>query len=154
MKTILALGASLLLALSTSVITLSSVAAQSTPASTDPGDALTDIGWPRTITRGDLTVQVYQPQVERWEDNRLDAYSAVSVQSNQSQEPTYGTIYFTARTDVDKDNRIVTLEDMNLTKASFPTDPQDSTHYLNIIQQAAPIQLRESRSTDYRPIWL
>ena len=28
--------------------------------------------WPRSFTQTDATVRVYQPQVEKWEGNRLD----------------------------------------------------------------------------------
>jgi hypothetical protein len=103
----------------------------------DPGQ-----GWPRKIESGGMTVLIYQPQVEKWQDNRLDSFAAVSVQSDQSQEPTYGVIYLTSRTEVDKVNRVVTLEDCQVTRANFPTDTDNAAKYLNIIEQSAPVQMR------------
>jgi len=98
--------------------------------------------WPRKIESRGLTVLIYQPQVEKWQDNRLDSFAAVSVQSDGAREPTYGVVYFTARTEVDKVNRVVTLEDCQATKANFPTDPENVANYLAIIKQSTAAQMK------------
>ncbi|MBV8553249.1 MAG: hypothetical protein JOY54_18275 [Acidobacteriaceae bacterium] len=56
---------------------------------------------------------VYQPQLESWTGNTLSAYAAVAVKTQGSSETAYGVIWFTARTEVDKVNRSVTLNDFN-----------------------------------------
>ncbi|MGA9767950.1 MAG: hypothetical protein WBV94_02850 [Blastocatellia bacterium] len=98
----------------------------------------TDAGWPRTITRNGQTFLFYQPQVDRWQDNQINAYMAVAVQGDGSQQPTYGTINFTARTEVDKLSRMVALADFKVTKVNFPTAPDTGAAYSATIQQAAP----------------
>ncbi len=74
-------------------------------------------------------MQVYQPQLEHWLGNRLDAYAAIAIQSQGSKDKTYGVVWFTARTEVDKVNRLVTLDDFKLTKSSFPSLPDNGPQY-------------------------
>ena len=52
-----------------------------------------DVAWPREVKAADGTViTVYQPQVERWQDNRLSGRAAVSVKPQGAPEPHYGVI--------------------------------------------------------------
>jgi len=91
-------------------------------------------GWPRQITEGDKTLTIYQPQLEKWDGNHLEARSAVSVQKQSNPDPLFGTIWFEARTDVNKEQHLVLLEDIRITRAHFPTMPaadQKLTDYLN-----------------------
>jgi hypothetical protein len=77
--------------------------------------------WPRTIPAVGATILVYQPQLHDWTGTNLDAYAAVSIKAATSESVNYGVIWFTARTEVDKVNRVVTLDNFKLTKQSFPT---------------------------------
>ena len=99
------------------------------------GDQATDIGWPRQIQQGGNTITIYQPQVERWDGNQLQSRAAVAVETPASAQPTYGVIWLSARTEVDKERRLVTLEDLQIAKGNFPTATQD---YLTVIRQALP----------------
>src|SRR5579885_1561738 len=85
--------------------------------------------WPRKLTTDDYTVTVYQPQVEKWDGNRLQARAAVAVQTNDSSRPTYGVVWLTARTQVDKEHRLVTLEALEVTRADFPSAPEKAEEY-------------------------
>ncbi|MBL8188796.1 MAG: carbohydrate-binding family V/XII [Acidobacteria bacterium] len=100
--------------------------------------ATTDQGWPRTVASGATSLSVYQPQIEQWKDNLLEARTAVAITANQSKQPTYGVIWFAARTEIDKVNRLVTLTDFNITKVSFPATPERATTYQAILQAQAP----------------
>ncbi|MBI1765252.1 MAG: carbohydrate-binding family V/XII [Acidobacteria bacterium] len=100
-------------------------------------NAFTDKGWPRTFTNGATSFAVYQPQIEKWQDNKFAARAAVAVTSGQSKQPAYGVVWFTARTEVDKVNRLVTLTDFNITKVSFPANTESATHYHGILQARA-----------------
>ena len=91
--------------------------AKNAPVSTE-GDP-----WPRHVASSGATIQVYQPQLETWTGNMLNAYAAVSVKAPGASDTAYGVIWFTARTEVDKVNRIVTLDGFNLTKYKFPSAP-------------------------------
>ena len=58
--------------------------------------------WPREINANRATVLVYEPQIDRWQNNRLAAQAAVSVQPAGAPQPSYGVIWLTARTEVDR----------------------------------------------------
>src|SRR5712692_4639345 len=75
--------------------------------------------WPRQLTSGDHTFSVFQPQYERWDQGRLDGRAAVAVDAKASPPPTYGVIWFSGRTQIDKETRMVALEDLTVSKADF-----------------------------------
>ena len=91
--------------------------------------------WPRQLTSGDNTFSVFQPQYESWNQGRLSGRAAVAVEDPVSSQPKYGVIWFTARTEVDKEARIVTLEDVTVSKADFPTTPDGGAAYLAVLRQ-------------------
>ena len=90
------------------------LASAATPSDTDPG-------WPTEITHGGARIVIYQPQAESWKKNKLQARSAVTVTMSGASQPVYGIVSLIARTEVDKENRVVTLQDLKVTSASFPT---------------------------------
>ena len=94
--------------------------------------------WPRQIATPGGTIEVYQPQLGRWSGNRLEAYAAVSIKGTGLAERAYGVIWFTARTEVDKANRLVTLNDFRLTRRSFPTLVNNGARYLPFFQASRP----------------
>ena len=63
--------------------------------------------------------------------NELKAYSAVRVKTASKQDTDYGVIWFSARTEVDKVNRMVTLDNFVLNKQSFPTLANNGSAYGN-----------------------
>jgi hypothetical protein len=95
-------------------VSLAMVLAASLEAATPGGDP-----WPRTAQVNNAKISIYQPQLESWTGNLLDAYAAVTIKTQSSHVTNYGSILFMARTEVDKVNRIVTLSDVTLTKRNF-----------------------------------
>ncbi len=106
--------------------------ADNTPAAEEGQDA--DPGWPRVIQTDDVTVTIYQPQIEVFQDDRLEANAAVSVETKDSQQPTYGVIKITAHTEIDKEKRLVYLTDIEIPEANFPGAPAKQNEYLAIIR--------------------
>src|SRR5580704_3897307 len=94
--------------------------------------------WPRTFTSGSDKFLVYQPQVDKWEGNRIDLYSAVEMTKENGGNPTYGVVWFTARTEVDKINRLVTLDNIELTKVKFPVAPENEPVLTALLQKKLP----------------
>ncbi len=82
-----------------------------------------DRGWPRTIKHGGTTVEVYQPQVDSWEDLDLKARMALAVTFPGEKEPVYGVLTVEATTLVDRPARHVALDDVKEFKISLPSDP-------------------------------
>src|ERR1044071_3515482 len=102
------------------------------------GATLTDQGWPRKFVNGANSIAVYQPQLEQWQGNRLEARAAVAITDGQARQTAYGVAWFTARTEIDKVNRLVTMADFRITKVSFPTAADKAGLYQSLIQQQAP----------------
>jgi len=96
-----------------------------------------DSGWPRTMTSGADTFLVYQPQVDKWEGNRIDLYSAVELKTGKSAA-TYGVIWFQARTEVDKINRLVTLDQVQITKVKFPMAADKEAVLTSLVEKKLP----------------
>ena len=103
-----------------------------TPATSNPDP------WPRKFsfmgTDGNETLLVYQPQVESWQDNRLNFRAAVGAQTAGAAGETFGVIWVTARTEVDRPAHRVTLEDLNFTRSNFPTRADKGASYLKQLQ--------------------
>ena len=106
----------------------------STPSPTAPDP------WPRRVVAGSgstlTTFLVYQPQLDSWSGITLEGHAAVSVQPAGAKDPTFGVIWFTARTDVDKVDRVVFLEDMNITRVSFPSAPANAAAWQAALQES------------------
>jgi len=131
MKQAVALALAVCLTLTSTPIAFAQSAAAA--AATQPGGD----PWPRTVTVNGTEISIYQPQLNSWNGNLLDAYSAVKVKVSGSDMTNYGVIWFTARTEVDKVNRVVTLNDFTLTKQSFPTLPDNGSAYAAAFKGAA-----------------
>lgn len=97
-----------------------------------------DAGWPRKIAADGLVVTVYQPQLEKWDGHRLQLRAAVAVQTQAAAQPTFGVLWATARTQTDKENRLVYLDDVRITKANFPAAPGQTDEYRKILATAIP----------------
>lgn len=99
-------------------------------------------GWPRQMAADGYTFTAYQPQLEKWDNNRLEGRAAVSVETNASPQATFGVVWFAARTEVDKEDRMVALEDVKLIKSQFPSAPDRADAYLAALRKALPPGVR------------
>ena len=95
--------------------------------------SVNDESWPRQFTIGSNSFAVYQPQMEEWAGNRWLARAAFSV-SEPSGQPNYGVLWFEARTEIDKINRLVTFTEIKITRLSFPSAPDKSPLYQSELQ--------------------
>ena len=108
-----------------------------------------DAPWPREVERGGEKVAMFQPQLEAWEGEELRAYAAISVAKKDSTDnakdnarkdnpPKYGVVWFTARTEVDKVNRQVTLDNFQIMAVNFPTMKDREAEYKAFLQTKLP----------------
>jgi hypothetical protein len=95
--------------------------------------------WPRVVAVGDTTLSIYEPQAERWDGARLEATSAVTVHTAQSDTPSYGVVHLTARTDVDKGQGLVSLHDVHIASAEFPGASAQAETYRKTIEDAGEL---------------
>lgn len=111
-------------------------------ASTTAPQASPTQSWPRTVADAAEDITIYQPQIESWRGDILEARSAVSIQRPGSQAPTLGVIWMKARTSVDKESDLVSLDGIELTRANFPSDTANSNAYLTTLREHVPGGLR------------
>ena len=101
-----------------------------TPAADSVPDEIRELSssWPREVVVGETTFVIYQPQVDSWDGFLFEAHSAVAVEEVDAEVPLYGVISFSARTQVDKTERVVTFDRLEITEARFPSveDRQES----------------------------
>ena len=98
--------------------------------------------WPRTIAVGDASMLVYQPQVNTWDGHTLDFRAAMALKVPGAAEERFGTVFGTARTQVDKVARTVVLSNLNVAKADFPLLPDRGASYAARLQQAVASDMR------------
>ena len=112
-------------------------------SATAQADPAAELEWPREFERNGLVIRVYQPQVERWTDNQLEARAAVSVGRPGQANPTLGVVTLTAQTEVFKARGVATLDQIKVTSASFPMDPANEQTYRAAIDQSLPDVARD-----------
>jgi hypothetical protein len=100
--------------------TPTSAAAESGPGALAPAPAEAGKAWPRAIDLPDGTLQLYQPQLEKFEGVKLSGRSATSW-TEKDKDPVFGVIWFDARVLVDKDARDVDVEAIEIRKVRFLT---------------------------------
>lgn len=91
--------------------------AQADLPSDTPADALQS--WPQTISTTDATVIVYLPQIETFQGDRVSGRAAVAVTRAGAPGPTFGAMQFVAEISTDRENRTVTLIDLNVSTSQF-----------------------------------
>jgi hypothetical protein len=109
--------------------TSSGAIAQASPADKPPADP-----WPRVVDLANAQVLVYQPQVNKWTDNQLEFRAALAIKPTDAKEETFGVIFASARTQVDKVLRTVTFENLRISKIDFPTLPDHGAAYTTQLQ--------------------
>jgi hypothetical protein len=92
--------------------------------------------WPRAVSLSDAAVLIYQPQIGQWVDNRIDFRCALAIRPKGAAEETFGVIFASARTKVDKSTRTVILDDLQVTKSDFPRLADHGAAYAAELQTA------------------
>ena len=76
--------------------------------------------WPRVLEADEGTVTMYQPQVESFEGDVLEGRAAVSVKmAGEGVAPIFGAVWLTARVDTDRDERLVTVREVEVSQTRF-----------------------------------
>ncbi len=94
-----------------------------------------EFSWPLEIkTKQNQTITLYQPQLESFESNILEARMAVTIQI-PDKEMIFGALWFRARMSTDTENRTVVLEKMQILKTHFPdmTDNEKIEHFSTML---------------------
>ncbi len=80
-----------------------------------------DGDWPKVINADDGSqIKIYEPQPESFVNNTLKARAAISVIENGKSEPIFGTYWFVAKVETDRDNRRVLIQSIKVPNIKFP----------------------------------
>jgi hypothetical protein len=79
--------------------------------------------WPRSFVVDTHEVLVYPPHLQSWSGLYVTGVCAFSSSVTGSNKQTFGTISFTAATEVDRISRLVTLSNMLISGVSLPENP-------------------------------
>lgn len=100
-----------------------------------------DIEWPREIRTPEADIVIYQPQLETFDGNKLTARAAISVTRKDADEPVFGAIWFASRVSTDRDERLVTFLDINVTDIKFPhADPAKLQQLESLLESKVPAE--------------
>ena len=99
-------------------------------------------GWPKTIEGGENSFVVHQPQIDAWDGLELEAHAALAVTEAEGESPIYGVVSFTTRTQIDKTERIVTFDRLEVTAARFPAAPDRAAGLQRQLQQHVADKVR------------
>lgn len=91
--------------------------------------------WPRVLEGENLLVKIHPVQIEDWDGRQLRARAALEIGEKGKEGSTYGTVSFVARTRVDKDARLVVLDEYQGIYASLPSQPELESKLLGFLQK-------------------
>jgi len=93
-----------------------------------------EISWPQELHGADGAVLlIYQPQVEVFTGNSLEARAAVSVKApTLGNTPTFGAIWIKARLDTNRDTRTAVIRDISISDVRFADASDDQREKLAI----------------------
>jgi hypothetical protein len=77
-------------------------------------------GWPKEFDDSGYHLVLYQPQVDSWKKDRLEVRAAATATRQGQSNEIFGIVTFSARTEVDKEVRMVALQDLEIKSVSFP----------------------------------
>src|SRR5262245_49772605 len=125
-----------LLVLTLPLTALAQQQAPSQPTSDQPpASQVTPDSWPKTTQVNNINYTLYQPQLDKWDGYTVEAHAAVSVQPVDAKEPTFGVVEISAVTEVDKQASTVYFDAIQITKATFPSAPDQAPVYKKAIQE-------------------
>lgn len=97
-----------------------------------------DSPWPRVRSTNGHTVTLHLPQVERWTSNSFVARAVVGVKPAKARKETLGVIWFEAHGSVNRSNRRVTLDGMEIIKGRFPDAADNGSNALAVARELFP----------------
>ena len=91
--------------------------------------------WPRVLKQSPYLVELYPPQVDDWDGHQIKAHAAVKIGEEGKEGSTYGAVSFIARTRVDKEARLVVIDEYLGVQAKIPARPELEPKLLGFLQK-------------------
>jgi len=91
--------------------------------------------WPRLIEGDTHSLRVHPPQVDSWSGTQVTGRVAVELLETGKENPVYGVVEFSARTRVDKEARMVVVDEFQARTATLPSAPEAEPRLLGFVQK-------------------
>lgn len=88
-----------------------------------PAPDTVEHSWPRVFKISAGSVTVYPPTLNSWSGTTVTGTCAIAVAAADGKSQTYGTMAFSADTEVNKLNRVVELSNVQIKGVSLPENP-------------------------------
>ena len=88
---------------------------------------------------------IYQPQVNKWDGNQIDFRSALAIKPTGATAESFGVVFATARTQVDKITRMVVFENLKHHQDGL----SDAARSRNAVHRRVAETLRLGRANDF-----
>lgn len=75
--------------------------------------------WPQEMAGQEGKLVIYQPQLELFKADKINARAAMAVQRKKEKESVYGVFWFSARVVTDRDTRTVAFENVKIDNIKF-----------------------------------
>ena len=115
--------------------TTSTVTAQPSVQTATPAPDAVEDTWPRVFKRDSGTVTVYPPSFQSWSGTSVTGTCAIAISSADGKSQSFGTMAFTAATEVNKLNRIVEVSAIKVTGISLPENPAGQAAIMNEVEK-------------------
>jgi hypothetical protein len=86
-------------------------------------------GWPRDLTFNKGVITIYQPQIESFAQDKIEARAALAVKI-KDKAPVYGAMWFSSRAVTDRDERVVVFDQINVEQLKFPEGDEENIQKL------------------------
>jgi len=95
--------------------------------------------WPRELKLDSGLLTIYQPQVDKMENDILYFRAAVSYKANGSDEPVFGAAWFESRVEIDREERTVTPLSLTVQDTRFPEGSENvKAEFEQVIKERLP----------------
>jgi len=93
--------------------------------------------WPQEVVAEQGTIIVYQPQPESFKGNQLSGRAAMALIPKGDDEQIFGTFWFEARVDTDRNSDTALVRDLRVTKVRWPESKDAGEQRFTAIVEAA-----------------
>ncbi|NLF38508.1 hypothetical protein GX586_03635, partial [bacterium] len=87
--------------------------------------------WPYEIDTPQGRIVVYQPQLDSFKENDVEARAAVSVALPGQAAPAFGAVWIKAEIATDRDTRMASIENIRITEMKFPSASDEQKQQLS-----------------------
>jgi hypothetical protein len=91
--------------------------------------------WPRVVAGDGFQVEIHPPQFNDWNGRSLEGQAAVEIVEEGKEGSTYGVVDMVMRTRVDKDARLVVIDEFQAVRANVPSAPDVESKLLGFLQK-------------------